>query len=146
MRLSGQNVLHSGAVQWYYEIVAGHGPGVPEAIIRHIRQCWVCRKQIHRLKEAVTGAGPRPVESLGSTELTEVRVERRAQSSRGAWPPVIQAPAPDQAIAIRTNLCATAAVRRAIHGAVVLHGRGCRPALGRGSQPADRAGGHAQPG
>jgi hypothetical protein len=57
MRLSGQNVLHSGAVQWYYEVVAGHGPGVPEAIIRHIRQCWVCRKRIHRLKEAVTGAG-----------------------------------------------------------------------------------------
>ncbi|MCX5647029.1 MAG: zf-HC2 domain-containing protein [Phycisphaerae bacterium] len=57
MRLSGQNVLHSGAVQWYYEVAAGHGPGVPEAIIRHIRQCWACRKQIHRLKEAVTGAG-----------------------------------------------------------------------------------------
>jgi hypothetical protein len=75
MRLSGQNVLHSRAVRWYYDVVAGRGPGVPEAILRHIRQCWTCRKQIHRLKEAVTGAGPRPVESLG--------VERRGQSSRG---------------------------------------------------------------
>jgi hypothetical protein len=66
MRLSGQNVLHSRAVQWYYDVVAGHGPGVPEAIVRHIRQCWTCREQIHRLKEAVTGVGP-----------------RRAQASRG---------------------------------------------------------------
>ena len=57
MRLSGQNVLHYRAVQWYYDVVAGRGPGVPEAILRHIRQCWACRKQIHRLKEAVNGAG-----------------------------------------------------------------------------------------
>jgi hypothetical protein len=57
MRLSGQNVLHFRAVQWYYDVMAGHGPGVPEAILRHIRQCWTCRRQIHRLKEAVIGAG-----------------------------------------------------------------------------------------
>jgi hypothetical protein len=63
MRLSGQNVLHSGAVQWYYDVVAGYAPGVPEAMIRHIRQCWICRKRIHRLKEAVTGAGGETDES-----------------------------------------------------------------------------------
>jgi len=57
MRLSGQNVLHYRAVQWYYDVMAGGGPGVPESIIRHIRQCWACRQKIHRLKEAVTGAG-----------------------------------------------------------------------------------------
>jgi hypothetical protein len=57
MCLSGQNVLHSEAVQWYYDLVVGRAPGVPEAMIRHIRRCWVCRKRILRLKEAVTGAG-----------------------------------------------------------------------------------------
>jgi hypothetical protein len=57
MCLSEQNGLHGGAVKWYYEFVAGCGPGVPEAIVRHIRRCLVCRKQIERLVEAVTGAG-----------------------------------------------------------------------------------------
>ncbi len=57
MCLSGQNGLHAGAVKWYYEFVAGYDPGVPEAIVRHVRRCLVCRKQIERLKEAVTGAG-----------------------------------------------------------------------------------------
>ncbi len=57
MCLSEQNGLHWGAVKWYYEFVVGYGPDVPEAIIRHVRRCLVCRKQIARLKEAVRGAG-----------------------------------------------------------------------------------------
>src|SRR5574340_1000355 len=57
MCLSGQNGLHWGAAKWYYELLAGYGPDVPEAIVRHIRRCLVCRKQIERLKEAVIGAG-----------------------------------------------------------------------------------------
>jgi hypothetical protein len=69
MRLSGQNVLHSEAMKWYYGWVAGHGPGVPGSIAHHIRQCLICRKQTSRLKEAVTGAG-------GETDVRRSEMKR----------------------------------------------------------------------
>jgi len=57
MCLSRENGLRWGEVKWYYDFVAEHGPGVPEAIARRVRRCLVFRKQIDRLQEAVTGAG-----------------------------------------------------------------------------------------
>jgi hypothetical protein len=57
MCLSRENGLRWGEVKWYYDFMAEHGPGVPEAIARRVRRCLVFRKQIDRLQEAVTGAG-----------------------------------------------------------------------------------------
>jgi len=69
MRRAGQNVLHLGAVQWYYDLMAERGPGVPEAIVRHVRRCLVCRRQIRRLQKAVTGAG-------GETRVSRSEMKR----------------------------------------------------------------------
>jgi hypothetical protein len=57
MCLSRENGLRWGEVKWYYDFVAEHGPGVPEAIARRVRRGLIFRKQIERLQEAVTGAG-----------------------------------------------------------------------------------------
>jgi hypothetical protein len=69
MGLVEQNELHSRAVQWYYDFAVQGGPGVPESILRHVRRCLVCHKQIDRLKEAVTGAG-------GETDTSRSNMKR----------------------------------------------------------------------
>jgi hypothetical protein len=69
MCLSQENGLHWGEVKWYYDFVAGHGPGVPEAIARRVRRCLVFRKQIDRLQEAVPRAG-------GETNASRSKMKR----------------------------------------------------------------------
>lgn len=54
---SEQNLLHSGVVRWYYNVVAGPGPGVPESVFRHFRRGLARRRQVYHLQEAVIGAG-----------------------------------------------------------------------------------------
>jgi hypothetical protein len=69
MGLSEQNLLHFETVQWYHDLVTGHGPGVPESIFRRIRRCLVCRRRVHHLQEAVTGAG-------GETDVSRSDMKR----------------------------------------------------------------------
>ncbi|MBM4024237.1 MAG: hypothetical protein FJ280_02370, partial [Planctomycetes bacterium] len=56
MGLSKQNGLHGNAVEWYYGIMAERGPGVPEAVFRHVWRCLVGRRQTDRLQGAAHGA------------------------------------------------------------------------------------------
>jgi hypothetical protein len=69
MGFAGQNELHGRAVKWYHGFMASGGPGVPAAAVRHVRRCLVSRKQIDRLKEAVTGAG-------GETDTSRSKMKR----------------------------------------------------------------------
>jgi len=69
MYLSWENGLRWGEVKWYYDFMAEHGPGVPEAIARRVRRCLVFRRQIDRLQRAVP-------EADGETNTSRSRMKR----------------------------------------------------------------------
>ncbi len=64
MTVFGQECLHRDAVEYYYGFVDQHMADVPEHIVRHVRQCRLCKSQIRRLQEVAGRAldecdGPR---------------------------------------------------------------------------------------
>lgn len=64
MTVFGQDCLHRDAVEYYYGFVDQHMADVPDHIVRHVRQCRLCKSQIRRLRELAAramdeGDGPR---------------------------------------------------------------------------------------
>jgi hypothetical protein len=56
MTIFGQDCLHRDAVEYYYGFVDQHMADVPDHIVRHVRQCRLCRSQIRRLQEVAARA------------------------------------------------------------------------------------------
>jgi len=65
----GQNCLHRDAAAYYYELAAQHEADVPDAVVRHVCGCLVCRARIERLRKTIA-------ETTGGADLQRGPMDR----------------------------------------------------------------------